>query len=313
MAVGVFLAFAAPNAQAGPLKNVVPTVTTETEYLWGGAYLSMNVGGIWTNYDLGDYTSRVDLTRQFNELIGAVPQTGTSPPQATEFNQIFFSESGHESTSAAVIGGADVGYNFQFGHFVIGPLFGFQGTRTTNGSLERDFQSNAVTITSPGTAAAAFADTTFTGNRHAEQNWLGRAGVQAGFAWRRLFFYVTGGAAFSQIDLRTFDVATTDFFDAAGGMIGRQRDRAPGRSFEDAVNNVLTGWYVGAGTQFALTDVVRMGVEYRHDDYGDRLYHLTESVPFRAVHPGATRVDVNDNQVVFKVSLMLGRLTKAAK
>ncbi len=316
---GMFLTFTAPDAHAGPFKNVVPSVTTETEYMWNGAYLAFNAGGIWTNFDHSGYDSRVNLTTQFNEGVNKV--TPGSPPATTPDAFIFFAEPGHTSTSAAVIGGADLGYNFQFGHFVIGPTFGFQGTRTTNGSLERDFHSNSILITNVPSAPPAGAtnatatawDTTFTGSRHAEQNWLGNAGVQAGFAWRRLLFYVGGGAAFSQIDVRSFDIAKTAFFDETGALMVIQKDRAPAHSFEDATNNVLTGWYLAAGTQFAITDAVRAGLEYRHNDYGDRLYHFTSSTPLRAVHPGATSVDVNNNEVMFKVSIMLGHLSKTTK
>src|ERR1700680_5087579 len=81
--VGIFLACMAPNAHAGEFKNIVPTVTTPEECLWNGPYLSFNSGAVWTNFDISDYSTKVDLTRQFNEMIGAVPQTGTSPPAAT--------------------------------------------------------------------------------------------------------------------------------------------------------------------------------------------------------------------------------------
>jgi opacity protein-like surface antigen len=311
---GMSLTFTGPSAHAGPFKNVVPSVTTETEYLWNGPYLAFNSGAVWTNFNISDYSTRVDLTRQFNEVIGAIPQTGTSPTQATAINEIFFDESGHESTAGAYIGGADLGYNFQFGHFVVGAGFGFSGTRTTNGSLVRDFQSHTVTgLSSPPTTGgfpgvvAASADTIFTGSRHAEQNWSGYAGVQLGFAWQRFLFYAMGGSAFSQIDMRTFDQAKTFFVDTNGSTFGRQID-----GVINETNNVLTGWYAGGGMQYAFTDALRAGLEYRHSDYGDRLYHFNHSQS-QAVFPGATRVDVNNNEVVFKVSIMLGHLSKTKK
>jgi opacity protein-like surface antigen len=64
--------------------------------------------------------------------------------------------------------------------------------------------------------------------------------------------------------------------------------------------------------QFCFTDKLRAGLEYRHSDYGDRLYHFAHSGN-EAVFPGATRVSVNNNEVVFKVSIMLGHLGKATK
>jgi opacity protein-like surface antigen len=316
---GMFLTFTAPDAHAGEFKNIVPTVTTPEECLWNGAYLAFNAGGVWTNFDISDYTTKVDLTRQFNEATLGLPTSGTSPSLATTRNDIFFTEPSHSSTAGAFIGGADLGYNFQFGHFVIGPVIGFSGTRTTNGSIARDFQSNTVTgltsVANPlavappfAVATAASADTTYTSSRHAEQDWSGYAGAQVGFAWNRLLFYATGGGAFSQIDMRTFDQAKTDFFDVTGArMFKTQID-----GVVNATNNVLTGWYVGAGTQFCFTDKLRAGLEYRHADYGDRLYHFRHTTS-EAVFPGATRVSVNNNEVVFKVSIMLGHLGKTTK
>jgi opacity protein-like surface antigen len=250
-------------------------------------------------------------------MIGAVPQTGTSPPAATSAGNIFFDEGGHSSTAGAYIGGVDLGYNFQFGHFVVGPVIGFSGTRTTNGSITRDFQdrflliSNAPAAAAVGSAAVATAveeQTTLNSFRHAEQDWSGYAGAQVGFAWQRFLFYATGGAAFSQIDLRAFDQPKTLFFDVTGAQMGPvEKEHAL-----TATNNVLTGWYAGGGMQFCFTDKLRAGLEYRHSDYGDRLYHFAHSTN-EAVFPGATRVSVNNNEIVFKVSVMLGHLGKTTK
>jgi opacity protein-like surface antigen len=318
--VGIFLACMAPNAHAGEFKNVVPTVTTPEECLWNGPYLAFNSGGVFTNFDVGDYTTKVNLTRQFDIAIGAVPITTSSgavvspPPATTTPADIFFLEGGRSNTAAAYIGGADLGYNFQFGHFVIGPVIGFSGTRTTGGSVASDFQTHGFVITNVPTvsptgvnATAVAEDTRYLASRHAEQDWSGYAGAQVGFAWQRFLFYATGGGAFSEIDMRTVDFAATEFFDVTGAKMGIQRGRVI-----NATNNVLTGWYAGGGMQFCFTDKLRAGLEYRHSDYSDRLYHFTHS-PNEAIFPGATRVDVNNNEVIFKVSLMLGHLAKATK
>jgi opacity protein-like surface antigen len=318
--VGIFLACMAPNAHAGEFKNVVPTVTTPEECLWNGPYLAFNSGGVFTNYNVGDYTSRVDLTTQFNIAIGATPLKTAggavvSPPIATTAPEdIFFLEGGRSNTSAAYIGGVDLGYNFQFGHFVVGPVIGFSGTRTTGGSVASDFQTHTFLITNVPTtsptgvnATAVEEDTRFLASRHAEQNWSGYAGAQVGFAWQRFLFYATGGGAFSQIDMRTVDFARTEFFDVTGALMSIQRGRVI-----NATNNVLSGWYAGGGMQFCFTDKLRAGLEYRHSDYADRLYKFNHSAN-QVIFPGATRADASNNEIVFKVSLMLGHLGKTTK
>jgi outer membrane immunogenic protein len=310
----------APNAHAGEFKNVVPTVTTPEECLWNGFYLAFNSGGVFTNFDVGDYTSKVALTTQFNIAIGATPLKTAggavvSPPVATTAPaDIFFSEGGHSSTSAAYIGGVDLGYNFQFGHFVVGPVIGFSGTKTTAGTLARDNVDDAFLITnvpttSPtGVNATAVAESaTYQASRHAEQDWSGYAGAQVGFAWQRFLFYATGGGAFSQIDMNTVDFVSTEFFDVTGGLMSIQRGRVI-----NATNNVLSGWYAGGGMQFCFTDKLRAGLEYRHSDYADRLYKFNHSAN-QVIFPGATRVDASNNEIVFKVSVMLGHLGKTTK
>jgi outer membrane immunogenic protein len=305
--VGLFLACMAPNAHAGEFKSVVPSVTTEPEYLWNGPYLALNSGAVWTNCNISGHDTRVDLTRQFNEFIGAFPEAPTSPPAAKGMTDIFFSELGHSSTSAVYIGGADLGYNFQFGHFVIGAGFGFSGTRTTNESVAQSVTIPPFTFTiSNGINTANTEITEYTAFRRVEQDWSGYAGAQAGFAWRRLLVYATGGSAFSHIDVQTFDGAATQFSQTII-FEGTQHDRV-----SDSGNNVLTGCYAGGGVQFAFTDAIRAGLEYRHADFGDRLYHFSHSTS-EAVFPSATRVDVHSNEVLFKVTVMLGHLGKATK
>ncbi|HXX40967.1 MAG TPA: hypothetical protein VEI58_01730, partial [Chthoniobacterales bacterium] len=46
---------------------------------------------------------------------------------------------------------------------------------------------------------------------------------------------------------------------------------------------------------------------YRHNDYGDRLYH-PEAHSGGQVFPGATRVGLDNNQVLFNVGILLGHL-----
>ena len=67
-----------------------------------------------------------------------------SPPAATSAGNIFFDEGGHSSTAGAYIGGVDLGYNFQFGHFVVGPVIGFSGSATQ--WAQRQFARNWVVV-----------------------------------------------------------------------------------------------------------------------------------------------------------------------
>jgi opacity protein-like surface antigen len=45
-------------------------------------------------------------------------------------------------------------------------------------------------------------------------------------------------------------------------------------------SQVLFGWTAGAGVEFRLDDTVRLGLEYRHSEYGDA-DALTPNAQFR--------------------------------
>ena len=113
------------------------------------------------------------------------------------------------------------------------------------------------------------------------------------------------------------DRAHTDFFEecsdniTCAGAIAQPADN--GGLFLGGVTNtsrpsdsdVLTGWYGGGGIQYALNDVVRVGAEYRHCDFGDQTFNLHSNGP---VFPGRTRFDLDNDQLTFRVNIMLGRL-----
>ncbi len=78
-----------------------------------------------------------------------------------------------------------------------------------------------------------------------EINWFGSANAKLGYAWDRILFYGTGGVAFANID-------TSQRFGAL--------------SFSNDENYV--GWTVGAGIDYAATDNIIVGVQYRYYDFG---------------------------------------------
>ena len=290
----VILAFGATTARAGLFD--IPSEPAD----WNGPFVSFNSGVTINNFHQGDYFDVVDLTKQFNAGSGDAPD---GPPDAFDA----FDFSSHDSTDTAYSGGIDLGYNKQWGHFVAGLSFGFSGTHTSDSSEGFGFDEGF----------DDFDDADFATEVHSirklTQNWSGYAGGQVGFAWNRWLFYAMGGAAFAQVDLHTYDVATTEFFPGDDGTTPSRITPQQEGPFTvqsksvNAINNVLTGWYAGGGVKFALSNVLTVGLEYRHNDYGDRLYH-PEAHSGGQIFPGATRVGLDNNQVLFNVGILLGHL-----
>lgn len=77
-----------------------------------------------------------------------------------------------------------------------------------------------------------------------KQQWEGAIRGKVGYAFDRFLPYVAGGVAFTR-----FEGSTNN-----------------GTNFPDA--KTLTGWTIGVGVDYAMTDHVLIGLEYRHSDFG---------------------------------------------
>lgn len=82
----------------------------------------------------------------------------------------------------------------------------------------------------------------------ADQTWLGSLRGKAGFALDRFLAYGVGGLAFSQ-----YRFEQTTLLSQSWGSGAR------------------TGWTVGAGAEYALTDHVTVGAEYSYYNFGDKV------------------------------------------
>jgi outer membrane immunogenic protein len=299
----------AMTAQAGPEpleKTVAPTPPAEID--WAGPYIGFNVGAVWNHYDVSNYSTDVDLEEQFYEAVDT---------RGNFVNVTSFPVDGRSATETGGIGGGQLGYNLQFGHFVVGVEGGFSGVGTKTGGKREAFQVNPLGFIGIIQLGDVFAETSFSSWRVAETTWNGYFGGQLGYAWWRLLFYGNGGAAFTDLHVMAIDRAHTDFFesnvcgpfdqpcvssnqDQLGVFLGGVTNTS-----RPTDSDVLTGWYGGGGIQYALNDVVRAGFEYRHCDFGDQTVNFRSGGP---VFPGRTRFGLDSDQLTFRVNIMLGRL-----
>ena len=118
---------------------------------------------------------------------------------------------GNFNPTGALVGGT-LGANFQAGAFVFG----------VEGDLDYSSLSGSVT----GVCAPRSCQTT--------ENYLGTARLRAGYAWDRVLFYATGGAAFGNIKT----------------------------TWNGSNSNNEFGWTAGAGIEFALAQNWTAKVEY---------------------------------------------------
>lgn len=173
---------------------------------WTGFYVGLNAGG-----SIGH-----NPTTEVNETFGIVIGTPTLSP-------------------SGFIGGAQLGYNFQFApHWVIGIEGDFQGTT--------QHDSNCVGIGC--TVAGSFY---FTDDQ--KLKWFATLRGRLAYADGNWLFYVTGGGAWGEIhnDYRTF--TPTD------------------ASFSADFN--VSGWTIGGGAELYLRDGWSAKLEYLYLDLGN--------------------------------------------
>jgi opacity protein-like surface antigen len=300
---GIFVALiGAATAWAGApeMKEVAPVPPQCPD--WNGIYMGFNAGVVWDSYDVKDYNGVINLGEQLNSIPPPAEQDEDPADELAlpYFAPFFFS--GGSGTDVAPIGGLHVGYKKQFGHFVVGLEFGFEGTQTSKGPGSVRYQENFINDQGDDLAAAVLSR--YDSSRYAERNWDGWAGGQLGYAWCRFYFYGTGGYTFADVGVHGFDrvksVFYGDGFDEGNDFIIRKST-----ALTSVSSDIMQGWYAGGGMQYALNNRVTLGLEYRHSDFGNETFRFAGAHP---IFPGATNVGLTSNQVEFVVNIMLDHL-----
>lgn len=127
------------------------------------------------------------------------------------------------------LAGAGIGYNFQFGGFVLGVA--------ADASWSEAEALTSIDIGAPVGASAEIVT---------EMNWLATARGVVGYAFDNVLVYATGGGAWADLD-------TT-----ASGF---------GSSFSGG--DTAQGWAVGGGIDVGVTQNISVGLEYLYVDLGE--------------------------------------------
>ena len=127
-----------------------------------------------------------------------------------------------------------------------------------------------------------------------KNEWQASVRGRGGFTFDRWLVYATGGVAWAGVKAEAIY--------GPGTVLGVV---TPGAFFSD--RQTLVGATVGGGVEFALTDSVSLGVEYRYSDFGHETFNLG-AVPFPA---GASSgvladVDLRTHEVTARLNIKLG-------
>ncbi len=179
------------------------------------------------------------------------------------------------------IGGGQAGYNWQTGSFVLGVETDFDWT-----SLSRNSSFIGPTFVDP----FGFNDQ-FTENGSRKLDWLGTTRARVGFVAtpdNRLMFYGTGGFAYggASSHLNIFDTNNGWYWNGNGN------------------NNTRTGWTIGAGAEYAITNNITLKGEYLYYDLGSSHNVTVPNPAASAFFPGSyTTAKINFDGSVFRVGV----------
>lgn len=209
------IAFSGSAALAADLPSRAPPpvyVPPAPIFTWTGIYVGGQIGYAWLNGN--------------NNFTGFDPFTG------------FGIATNVGGTPNGVIGGANVGYNYQINQWVIGLEGSVDGTSLSNTAV----------------ANVPFLGGTLGINAHSTLPIEGSIRGKVGVAWDRALIYATGGVAFGGFNT-DFNAFGTDF--AGVPIFG-----------STSVSSTRVGWTVGGGIQYAVTNNWSVFAEYRYTNFG---------------------------------------------
>jgi outer membrane immunogenic protein len=221
-------------ASAADLPRKAPAFTPPPPpvYSWTGFYIGANIGGGWGSRDV-DYLPNDPATASFS----AIPGFGLPP-------SVSFRSSG-------VIGGLQLGYNWQFNrNWLVG--------------LETDFDWSG--IKGSGSSAALISGIVpYSTSADERIQWFGTLRARLGYLpVENLLAYVTGGFAYGRVDRNSsyFNNSNNVFIGNGAPSPVSFQCNPFSTCFTGSSNDVATGWTLGGGLEYAFWQKWTIKVEY---------------------------------------------------
>jgi outer membrane immunogenic protein len=196
----------ASTASAADMPTKVPAPVVARAYDWTGFYIGGHRGYGWS---------------QATGTISALPPS-------------VFDQGSFDLDGDGVVGGAQIGYNWQFNpNWVIGVEADISGTGISGSSF------------SPVTVGGAPFGLSYSHYMSKEIDWLASVRGRLGYTWDRWMIYATGGVAWTEV---------------SGDLIGRTVPQISNTRGSYSTTN--TGWTAGGGLEWAFANNWTARAEY---------------------------------------------------
>ncbi len=188
------------------------------------------------------------------------------------------------SNQSGFLGGGQAGYNWQTGAWVFGVETDFDGS-----SLSKTFNYASTPFAGAGVPVGVLGDSLYV-NAKASLDWLGTTRGRVGFVAtpdNRLMFYATGGVAYGG--------GSTNFnvYDATGGAY-----------WSGSPSKQRTGWTVGGGVEYAITNNITIKGEYLYADLGSQNITTAGNIAATTLFPGTyATAKINYDASIFRAGV----------
>ncbi len=265
-ALTVATAVAAQAADLPTRKAPPAPIFVPPPFTWTGFYVGLNAGGVWSS--------------------GSRNATLYAPGSDVFLSNYF--PGGIGNNQSGFIGGGQAGYNYQSGAAVFGIETDFDGT-----SLSKTFNYtstpfgsvvNGVIVPNPlvGDSLSVHAK--------ASLDWIGTVRGRIGFVAtpdNRLLIYGTGGFAY-----------------AGGSTNFSVYDATQGAYWNGSPSSTRTGWTIGGGVEYAITNNITIKGEYLYVDLGSQNLNTVGNLAAQTVFPGTyATAKINYDASIFRAGV----------
>ena len=239
--LGAMSSSATTTVQAADLPIVKAPPPAVVMPRWSGFYVGGHIGGAWGDVETDAYAGPL-LPDIF--FLNPAP-----PPPFVLIPGLAGTLPGASGSDSSVLGGGQIGFNWQTGSWVFG--------------IEADISGTDLSATATR-SATRFGGTAFEETVSAttgiDIDWMASVRGRLGYSFNSVLLYATGGAAIADIDSRgtgTLIIPPAVLLPAPGTYTSTTSD-----------SHLRLGWTLGAGFEWAIDQAWSIGAEYRHSDFG---------------------------------------------
>jgi outer membrane immunogenic protein len=247
-----------PSAFAADIYSPAPPPAYAAVALppsWSGFYIGAN----------GGYGGNSGIGFREDESFATLPNANFVNPVSTLFGA---------DTITGGFGGGQLGYNFQFGSFVLGLETDIEGSNIQGSGANAIFNPSTLAATTTPTSPVCLATATFRagspGGGCAARNdldvdWFGTVRGRLGYALGNTLIYATGGFAYGGVR------SAFSYTDNATGVIATKSGTttiATGTHGTASSSTTQTGWVAGAGIEYKIAPNWTLKGEYQYIDLG---------------------------------------------